>query len=764
MIETGVRFKVDPGPAKAGGQQVENALRGISHQAKSAFDSMAGRAQALGRELFSLRSLVMGLGVGLVAKQFLEVSTQTENLGVRLRFLLGDANAAGKALKSMTEYASTTPFEFEDIQQAGTLLASVTTDIDELRKMLEITGDISAVTGLDFKTTAEQLQRSFSAGINAADLFRERGVNAMLGFEAGVNNSAETTKRKIMEMWDDPTFRLRGAAGELAKTWDGMVSMMADKWFLFRQKVMDSGPFEFLKAAVTVINKELDTEFGTLEDAAERLGKKIVETFKASMIFGAQVVDTLTPIGRAFGSLVKDFVDVFNGLPDWAKEVGVIGMVLFGKKVTIVAGAFLAITKQVADALESVMPLGDITLPSDAIPGINLQGSLFGVDDPDGETMEARVRRILDMVEKVEAANRAAASAEPATAGAAPQPRQRTALEKSMGELELKVEQQSRLTMAMRDGAAATFAMEARIEAENLLRKDSIELTEENIAKAESYIRSLNHMESEQAKLNASMEEAKNLATEMQTPFETYQERLKQLKVWLDADSISQETFNRAVKKAKEEFEQADEEMKRLGKGMEDLGLTFTSAFEDAIVGGKSFSDILVGLEQDIIRLAVRMMVTEPLMGMFKPMFADMGSSIGSFLFGADKGAAFGTSSIIPMDKGGILNRPTMFPMRSGDMAMGGEIEDEAIMPLGRMSNGDLGIKAEGLGGGATVNIQIINQSGEPVRTTERQNSGGGRDIMVMIGEGIANDIRKGGPVNRAIKETFPVGTKTIGR
>jgi hypothetical protein len=45
----------------------------------------------------------------------------------------------------------------------------------------------------------------------------------------------------------------------------------------------------------------------------------------------------------------------------------------------------------------------------------------------------------------------------------------------------------------------------------------------------------------------------------------------------------------------------------------EELGLTFQSAFEDAVIGGKSFSDVLKGIEQDILRIVVRKSVTEPL-------------------------------------------------------------------------------------------------------------------------------------------------------
>jgi hypothetical protein len=42
------------------------------------------------------------------------------------------------------------------------------------------------------------------------------------------------------------------------------------------------------------------------------------------------------------------------------------------------------------------------------------------------------------------------------------------------------------------------------------------------------------------------------------------------------------------------------------------LGLSFSSAFEDAIVSGKDFGQVLQGLEQDIIRIAARKLITEP--------------------------------------------------------------------------------------------------------------------------------------------------------
>jgi hypothetical protein len=52
-------------------------------------------------------------------------------------------------------------------------------------ELLKITGNEQQLLGGDFALASEQIQRSFSAGIGAADLFRERGVKAMAGFKAG---------------------------------------------------------------------------------------------------------------------------------------------------------------------------------------------------------------------------------------------------------------------------------------------------------------------------------------------------------------------------------------------------------------------------------------------------------------------------------------------------------------------------------------------------------------------------------------------------
>ena len=129
--------------------------------------------------VFNLKNALVGLGAGLVVKSFVDVGKQVESLQIRLKFLFGSVEEGAKAFDVMAKFASRVPFSLDQIQQGAGVLAVVSKDANELSKVLEITGNVASVTGLDFRTTAEQIQRSLSAGISSADIFREKGVKSL---------------------------------------------------------------------------------------------------------------------------------------------------------------------------------------------------------------------------------------------------------------------------------------------------------------------------------------------------------------------------------------------------------------------------------------------------------------------------------------------------------------------------------------------------------------------------------------------------------
>ena len=168
---------------------------------RQAFAGVRSGLANLKSAVFSVQSALVGIGGGLVVKSILDVGSNVEQLRLRFAFLFKGVKEGDKAFKGLIDFASRVPFTLEEIQAGAGNLAVVTKNADELNEILQLTGNIASVTGLDFRTTAEQIQRSFSSGIGAADLFRERGVRALLGFEAGMQVTTEQTKERFRKLF-----------------------------------------------------------------------------------------------------------------------------------------------------------------------------------------------------------------------------------------------------------------------------------------------------------------------------------------------------------------------------------------------------------------------------------------------------------------------------------------------------------------------------------------------------------------------------------
>ena len=311
----------------------------------------------LKQSVFNLQNALVGLGAGLVAKSFIDTGREVERLQVRFKFLFSDVREGEKAFKGLIKFASEVPFSLEEIQRGSANLAVVSQDAEELNRLLKITGDIASASGLDFQTTAEQIQRTFSGGINSADLFRERGVRALLGFEAGVAISAEESRKHIMKAFDEGTLSVVGASETMAQTFDGTLSMIGDKFNLFKMAVMDAKPFEFLKASAQVLNNELDKNFGAIEKSAEAIGQAIVATTVRTLLFATEIIDTFKPVFKFIGDSIAGLVNFVRALPAPFDTIGVIGFLMLGVKgkllVGVIAGVMNSINKIMAEVMDA---------------------------------------------------------------------------------------------------------------------------------------------------------------------------------------------------------------------------------------------------------------------------------------------------------------------------------------------------------------------------------------------------------------------------
>ena len=327
-------------------------------------DRLRSSTFSLGTAAKAALGAFTALGAAKVAGNFLRVNRQVENLSLRLKFLFNDAEEGAKAFDTLVKFAGQVPFSLEEIAAAAGNLAVVSKDAEALGENLRITGNVAAISGLDFKTSGEQIQRALSGGISAADLLRERGIKAILGFKDGVKVTTEETAEALKRDFG-PDGKFGQAAIALANTFDGILSMVGDKMFQFNKTVGDAGAFDQLKAAVGLFDDFLEGRLGDINKTAEKLGEGFITSTETIILGAGTILDALSPIVRFTTDSFNNIVSATNGLPGYIKALGIFGFLALGIKgklliVTIgavadeIAGFFADFTDSIAAGKENL--------------------------------------------------------------------------------------------------------------------------------------------------------------------------------------------------------------------------------------------------------------------------------------------------------------------------------------------------------------------------------------------------------------------------
>ena len=248
-------------------------------KSKQALNGVQSNLSKVKSAVFNLQNAFIGLGTGLAVRSLVNTGKQIEGLQVRLKFLFGSAQEGARAFDEMSKFASKVPFSLEEIQSGSGVLSVVSKDAKELAHLMEITGNVASVTGLDFRTTAEQIQRSFSAGISSADIFREKGVRAMLGFKAGATVSVEETAQAFKRVFGKGG-QFGSATDELAKTFEGTLSMIGDSFFNLKRRILDAGFFEELKIQFQALDKFVKENEKTFNEFATTVGQGLASALR----------------------------------------------------------------------------------------------------------------------------------------------------------------------------------------------------------------------------------------------------------------------------------------------------------------------------------------------------------------------------------------------------------------------------------------------------------------------------------------------------
>jgi len=670
-------------------------------------DNFKNRVDAAGRSLkTALVGAVSGISAGALAKELTERAIEAEQANARLGAVLrATGHAAGVSAKEIDELsealAQSTQFDDEGIKNAAAqLLVFKNVQGDTFREALKLSADVAAFFGEDVPAAAAKLGRSLEDPETAFGLLRRAGILL-----------SEQQKDQIKEMAE---------LGNVA----GAQAIIIEK----------------LKGAFEGTAEQLNTGM----TKATRDAKKALDEFFEAVGRSEAVGGTLQTTLGGLTQILREMKAVVEGSPGGFRNYASSIVELTGEiasKVNPVLGNTLKLLGQVtrrgAEAAPefSVAELGEARLEQDA------RLARAAADQRAEQEREAAYVRAKKAREEAAKAAKAAAS-EAAREAKADLERFRNAklaLEEQAASVEELTEfektrfaiEQGRLgttAQANRDELLAAAARVDQLREEKRVRDEvRVAIDQQNQADNEALIRN-----AEERK------RARDSIIALIDPVQKYRVELEKVREALAKGDISPEIALEAEFRIQEQIDELvnlQEEVKKTKGIGEELGHTFTSAFEDAVVEGKAFSDVLKGLEKDIVRIVTRKLVTEPA----GEAIADFAKNSLKDIFSSGGGGSSAGGGGISSALGGAVDffKNLLGFQHGGTFTVGGAGGSDSQLVAFRATPGErVDVTPQGGAVGRTVNV-YLTANGDMSRETALQ---AGR----RVGEAVQTAMRRG--------------------
>jgi len=132
--------------------------------------------------------------------------------------------------------------------------------------------------------------------------------------------------------------------------------------------------------------------------------------------------------------------------------------------------------------------------------------------------------------------------------------------------------------------------------------------------------------------------------------------------------------------------------LKEFGPAADQAGQAFSNFASSMILQSDSMAEALSRLSLQLAEIALQA-------GLLEPLQKGISGIVSGLLVPSAQGNVFGRGVTGHLNE--VISQPTLFAFAKG-VGLMGEAGDEAVMPLVRLSNGDLGVQAQG-GGGSVV-------------------------------------------------------------
>jgi len=229
-----------------------------------------------------------GIGLGFLAKDFLDSAVNAEKLKLTLDTLEGSSKKADKSFSWIKEFATQTPYELNQVTESFIKLRAY--GIDPTNGTLKTLGDTASAMGKPLQQGVEALADALT-GEN--ERLKEFGIKASKKGEeilynwtdsSGqarhiiIKNNKDIIQSTLMAIWNE---KYQGAMDKQSKALAGIWTNIKDSYTDFQTTIMQGGLFDYIKALSIYIKNFFNTTFDEGKKRAKSASETVINGVKS---------------------------------------------------------------------------------------------------------------------------------------------------------------------------------------------------------------------------------------------------------------------------------------------------------------------------------------------------------------------------------------------------------------------------------------------------------------------------------------------------
>jgi tape measure domain-containing protein len=520
----GIRIAVDASQVTQAARQADRGFDQIGRSARQMTGIINKASSGFGRmtnAVFSLKGAIVGLGLGYVARDFLDTAASFEQMELKLNALTRGRGT--ETLERINEWAKEMPVNTQKAVDAFTMLTAMGVDMGETLedniKFMETLTDVSVLFGEEAlsrvaralgqittlgKLSAEELNQLSESGINARKYLLEAFGTATA---EEINKMGVTVEQVVDVIVRGLRDDFGGAAKDAMDTWQGVRSAFESNIIEIERQFAKAGVFDAIKDSMNEITEATQ---GWLEEQTRLKEMGLPNWFDRVADAASKMPGHIDSITSAISALVG------------SREFQ-----LFTEQWELIAGAFV---------------------------GMKFGGPVGALVGAAGGAAYSTYKDIRELFSDKTIQSGALPLAPPEVIGSAPTtPAPASNLpQKLVTELQLE-------TQLLRETETVQRAM-------TLARKVDVEVGSEQYQQILEAVKAYEQAKQTLDERAVLMEEGARLTESMRTEQEIYNDTLAHLNKLLKAGAIDQTTYARAVAAAQEELTGARREQEALAE------------------------------------------------------------------------------------------------------------------------------------------------------------------------------------------------------